>query len=224
MRGFAAAGGKGVNVTVPHKEAAFALVDETGEAAKAAGAVNTISFRAGRLRGDNTDGVGLIRDLTVNSQVTVAGRRVLVLGAGGAARGIVGPLLASRPAELVIANRTKARADDLVAQLHLCRGHRHRGVRRPREARAVRRAAERDLRRAQGRRAAVSRLARRAGQRLLRPRLQREGHAVRRLGEANGAARAIQGWGMLVEQAAESFFIWRGVRPDTRPILQQLTR
>src|SRR6478752_7183072 len=82
VRGFAAAGGKGVNVTVPHKEAAFALVDETGEAAKAAGAVNTISFRAGRLRGDNTDGVGLIRDLTVNSQVTVAGRRVLVLGAG----------------------------------------------------------------------------------------------------------------------------------------------
>ena len=118
VRGFAAAGGKGVNVTVPHKEAAFALVDETGEAAKAAGAVNTISFLAGSMRGDNTDGVGLMRDLTVNQHVTLAGRRVLVLGAGGAARGIVGPLLASRPAELVVANRTKARADDLVAHFH----------------------------------------------------------------------------------------------------------
>src|SRR6516165_3531816 len=118
VRGFAAAGGKGVNVTVPHKEAAFALVDETGDAAKAAGAVNTISFRAGKLRGDNTDGAGLIRDLTSNEHVTLAGRRLLVLGAGGAARGIVGPLLASRPAELVIANRTKVRADDLVAQFN----------------------------------------------------------------------------------------------------------
>src|SRR3954454_7013415 len=98
VRGFAAAGGKGVNVTVPHKEAAFALVNERSEAASAAGAVNTISFVAGRLRGDNTDGVGIVRDLTTNQHVALAGRRMLILGAGGAARGIVGPLLACRPA------------------------------------------------------------------------------------------------------------------------------
>ena len=224
VRGFAAAGGKGVNVTVPHKEAAFALVDETGEAAKAAGAVNTISFRAGRLRGDNTDGVGLIRDLTVNSQVTVAGRRVLVLGAGGAARGIVGPLLASRPAELVIANRTKARADDLVSQLHPAAG--------------IGTVAFEDLAKLAPFDVLLN--ATSAGLKGDVPpfpgSLVGPGSVCYDLvysakdtpfvawARANGAARALQGWGMLVEQAAESFFIWRGVRPDTRPILQQLTR
>jgi shikimate dehydrogenase len=224
VRGFGAAGGKGVNVTVPHKEAAFALVDDVGEPAKAAGAVNTISFRAGQLRGDNTDGVGLIRDLTVNEHVSLAGRRVLVLGAGGAARGIVGPLLAEKPAELVVANRTKARADDLVAQFHSPAGV---GT------------------------AAFDELATLAPFDVLLNATSAglKGEAPPFPGSLvgpssvcydlvyslkdtpfvawareHGAARAIQGWGMLVEQAAEAFFIWRGVRPDTGPILKQLGR
>ena len=224
VRGFAAAGGKGVNVTVPHKEAAFALVDETGDAARAAGAVNTISFSAGRLRGDNTDGVGLIRDLVVNQRVTLAGRRVLVLGAGGAARSIVGPLLASGPTELVVANRTKARADDLVAQFHS-------GTRVGTVAfEELPKLAPFDL----------LLNATSAGLRGEAPPFP--GSLVGKdsvcydlvysvkdtpfvaWARENGAARALQGWGMLVEQAAESFFIWRGVRPDTRPILQQLPR
>ena len=224
VRGFAAAGGKGVNVTVPHKEAAFALVDETGDAAEAAGAVNTISFRAGKLRGDNTDGVGLIRDLTSNEHVTLDGRRVLVLGAGGAARGIVGPLLASRPAELVIANRTKARADDLVAQFHSPAG--------------VGTVAFGELAKLAPFDVLVN--ATSAGLKGEAPpfpgSLVGPGSVCYDLvyslkdtpfvawARENGAARALQGWGMLVEQAAEAFFIWRGVRPDTRPILRQITR
>ena len=224
VRGFAAAGGKGVNVTVPHKEAAFALVDETGDAAKAAGAVNTISFRAGKLRGDNTDGAGLIRDLTSNEHVTLAGRRLLVLGAGGAARGIVGPLLASRPAELVIANRTKVRADDLVAHFRSPAGV------STVEFDALAKLAPFD----------VLLNATSAGLKGEAPPFPGSlvGPAsvcydlVYSLKDTpfvawareNGAARALQGWGMLVEQAAESFFIWRGVRPDTRPILHQLGR
>ncbi len=224
VRGFAAGGGKGVNVTVPHKEAAFALVDEKGDAAQAAGAVNTISFRGGKLRGDNTDGVGLIRDLTANEHVTLEGRRVLVLGAGGAARGIVGPLLASQPAELVVANRTQKRADDLVA--HFDSASRIGTV-------------------------AFDELANLAPFDVLLNATSAglKGEAPPFPGSLvgpasvcydlvysvndtpfvawareNGAARAIQGWGMLVEQAAEAFFIWRGVRPDTRPIRQQLAR
>jgi len=224
VRGFAAAGGKGVNVTVPHKEAAFALVDETGDAAKAAGAVNTISFLAGKLRGDNTDGVGLIRDLTANEHVTLAGRRVLVLGAGGAARGIVGPLLATQPAELVVANRTKARADDLVAQFHSPAG--------------VSTVAFDEL--PQLAPFDVLLNATSAGLKGEVPpfpgSLVGPGSVCYDLvyslkdtpfvawARENGAARALQGWGMLVEQAAESFFIWRGVRPNTLPILQQLAR
>ena len=116
VRGFGAAGGKGLNVTVPHKEAAFALCGRTGAAAALAGAVNTITIVDGALHGDNTDGIGFIRDVTVNLRQDLAGARVVVLGAGGAARGIVGPLLDEKPAELTVANRTKQRADEIVAR------------------------------------------------------------------------------------------------------------
>ncbi|HUL80887.1 MAG TPA: shikimate dehydrogenase [Gammaproteobacteria bacterium] len=224
VRGFAAAGGRGLNVTVPHKEAAFALVDEISEPAHAAHAVNTITFAGGKLRGENTDGVGLIRDLVVNQRVTLPGRRVLVLGAGGAARGIVGPLLAARPAELVIANRTKARADELVEQFD--------------KPAALKPVAFEELPSL----AAFDLLinATSAGLRGEPPPFPASlvgGESVCydlvysvndtpfvAWAREHGAARALQGWGMLIEQAAESFFIWRGVRPDTKPILKQLVR
>ncbi|HEU4618090.1 MAG TPA: shikimate dehydrogenase, partial [Gammaproteobacteria bacterium] len=115
VRGFAAAGGKGLNVTVPHKEAAFRLADERGPEASAAGAVNTLSFRQGRIRGDNTDGTGFLRDLRDNLGCALGGRRVLVLGAGGAARGIIPALLGAAVAELVLANRTLERAEQVRA-------------------------------------------------------------------------------------------------------------
>ena len=98
VRGFGAAGGKGLNVTVPHKQAAFELSTERGPAAARAGAVNTLSFLAsGAIRGDNTDGIGFMRDLTVNQEQEIAGKRLLILGAGGATRGILAPLLAAEP-------------------------------------------------------------------------------------------------------------------------------
>jgi shikimate dehydrogenase len=225
VRGFGAAGGKGLNVTVPHKEAACALVDEISEPAEAAGAVNTITFVGGKLRGENTDGVGLIRDLVANQRVQLPGRNVLVLGAGGAARGIVGPLLGAKPRELVIANRTKARADELVARFSAAGD-------------GLRSAAFDEL-------ASLPPFdlllnATSAGLKGEAPPFPASLIGRKTVAydlvysvndtpfvawaRANGAARALQGWGMLIEQAAESFYIWRGVRPDTKPILKQLVR
>ncbi len=223
VRGFGAAGGKGLNVTVPHKEAAFALCDETSAAAQKAGAVNTISIKGGRLRGDNTDGVGFIRDVTVNQHQRLGGARIIVLGAGGAARGIVGPLLAEQPAELTIANRTKERAEEIVAQfagslLGVC-GFDELAALPPFD---------------------VLINATSAGLKGETPPFPGTLIAPESFcydlvygsgdtpfvtwAKAQGAARAVQGWGMLVEQAAESFAIWRGIRPDTKPLLKQSAR
>jgi shikimate dehydrogenase len=221
VRGFGAAGGKGLNVTVPHKEAAFALCDEQSAAAQAAGAVNTISIVGGRLHGDNTDGIGFIRDVKVNLRQTLAGRRVCVLGAGGAARGIVGPLLAEQPAEITIANRTKERAERIVALF-------------PGTVLAAHAFAE--LAALPSYDVLVN--ATSAGLKgeappfpasLIGPSsfcydLAYGSSATPFVSWAtsHGAGRAVQGWGMLVEQAAESFAIWRGVRPDTKALLKQL--
>jgi shikimate dehydrogenase len=223
VRGFGAAGGKGMNVTVPHKEAAFALCSRSSEAATAAGAVNTISIADGVLTGHNTDGIGLIRDLTVNLRQGLAGARIVVLGAGGAARGILGPLLKENPSELTLANRTKERADELVAKLGG-------------SSLVARTFAElADLAPADFLINATS-----AGLKGEPPPFP-----VSLVGpqtfcydlvygsndtpfvvwaKTHGAARAVHGWGMLVEQAAESFAIWRGVRPDTKPLLKQIPR
>ncbi len=223
VRGFGAAGGKGLNVTVPHKEAAFALCHQKSAAATAAGAVNTITIRDGRLIGDNTDGVGFIRDLTVNQGQAIAGKRVVVLGAGGAARGIIGPLLEQAPAELTIANRTKERADQVVAQF----------AGKPLVACTFAELAEQppyDL--------LVN--ATSAGLKGEAPPFPASLVGAQSFcydlvygstdtpfvvwAKSHGAARAAQGWGMLVEQAAESFAIWRGVRPDTKQLLKQIAR
>jgi len=224
VRGFGAAGGKGLNVTVPHKEAAYELVDEISVPADAAGAVNTIKFVDGRLHGENTDGVGLMRDLVVNQHATLPATRMLVLGAGGAARGIVGPLLAANPTELVVANRTKERADELVAHFQS-----------PHGLRAV---AFAELAHLPAFDLVVN--ATSAGLKgeappfpgsLVDPRTlcydlvySVNDTPFVKWARDHRAGRAVQGWGMLIEQAAESFFIWRGVRPDTKPILKQLVR
>jgi shikimate dehydrogenase len=119
VREFFAGGGRGLNITLPHKVAAAALATQLSDAARArAGAVNTLwRDAAGRLCADNTDGVGLARDLGVNLGIELGGRRVLLLGAGGAARGILTALLKLAPAELMIANRTRSRAEELAAQV-----------------------------------------------------------------------------------------------------------
>jgi shikimate dehydrogenase len=222
VRGFGAAGGKGLNVTIPHKEAAFELVDDRGPAATEAGAVNTITFKNSRLRGDNTDGIGLIRDVTVNQGQPLDGKRVLILGAGGSARGIVAPIAQEGPAEIVIANRTLDRAEKLVEQFRMnivglsVMTFADLGSAEPFDV--VFNATAAGLK-GEPPPFPVSLLA-------AKPfcyDLVYSLHDTPFVAWARQhGARAVQGWGMLVEQAAESFYIWRGVRPDTAPLLKQL--
>ncbi|MBS1225742.1 MAG: shikimate dehydrogenase, partial [Proteobacteria bacterium] len=113
-RAFRAAGGKGLNVTIPFKRDAWVFADLLSARAERAGAVNTLRFESTGVRGDNTDGPGLVRDLKINHGYTLAGRRILLLGAGGAARGVLQPLLAEKPAQLIIANRTPSKAAELA--------------------------------------------------------------------------------------------------------------
>src|SRR5450830_230354 len=115
VHSFIASGGKGANVTVPFKLEAHALADRLSERARLAGAVNTLKFEGGSILGDNTDGAGLVVDIVHNAGVALAGKRVLLLGAGGASRGALLPLLEQKPAELVLANRTHAKAQELAA-------------------------------------------------------------------------------------------------------------
>lgn len=222
LRAFQRDGGRGANVTLPFKLEALALCGEASERARRAGAANTLTFTAeGRIEGDNTDGAGLLRDLTTNHGIALAGLRLLLLGAGGAARGVIEPLLAAEPAALVVANRTPAKAQVLAAEF---------GELGPVEALdfAALKGGEFDL-------IVNSTSAGLAGETpALPPAVLRSGgiaydmlygeRPTPFLGWAakHGAGIRADGLGMLVEQAAESFLIWRGLRPDTRPVLKAL--
>ncbi len=215
LAAFRAAGGRGANVTVPFKEEAYRLATRLSERARQAGAVNTLTLDGLEIFGDNTDGVGLVRDLTQNLQIGLAGKRILVLGAGGATRGVLGPLLSERPASLFVANRTAAKAVEL-ARLFGCDGGGFDAI--PDQpfdlvinATAASLAGEMpplpDSVFAPGALAYDMMYGRET------PFLS---FAV-----AHGA-RAADGLGMLVEQAAEAFWLWRGVRPETAPLLATL--
>lgn len=214
---FREAGAKGANVTLPFKEEACRLSDRLTERARAAEAVNTLSFSDEEILGDNTDGCGLTRDLALNLGFGIAGRRVLLLGAGGAARGVVLPLLEERPAMLLIANRDLEKARRLAGRF-----------------KGVSASAYRDL---AGKRFDLvinATSAGLAGASLPLPaRLFAHGSLAyemvygretdfMRHARADGAAATADGLGMLVEQAAESFYVWRGVRPQTAPVLAEL--
>jgi shikimate dehydrogenase len=217
---FRTAGGRGANVTVPFKEEAFHYCTSHAMRARSAGVVNTLSFDGSRVLGENTDGAGLVRDLLENIGVAFEAKRVLLLGAGGAARGVIGPLLEQRPATLAIVNRTPVRSRLLAAQFP---GLVDLGTY---EALAgecfdiVVNATSASL-------AGVAPP--------LPPSVYAEGalaydmmyamHDTPFLAHARAAgARIADGIGMLVEQAAESFFIWRGVRPGTRAVLDALRK
>jgi shikimate dehydrogenase len=214
---FVAAGGRGANVTVPFKEEAFRRADRLSPRAQRAGAVNTLSFfDADGILGDNTDGAGLVADLTCNLQRTLAGQRILLLGAGGAARGVIEPLLDQQPAALVIANRTVSRAQEL-AQLF------GRGV-------AACGFDEVDTPYDVVINATAASLAGELPP--LSPRIFGAGTLAYDMmygrdtpfivfARSHGAATA-DGLGMLVEQAAEAFHLWRGIRPDTAPVIASL--
>jgi shikimate dehydrogenase len=219
---FEAAGGKGINVTLPFKHEAFTLCDELSSRARLAQAVNTILFKGGGKRfGDNTDGVGLIRDIVQNHRGVIAGRRVLLLGAGGAAHGALGPLLEEKPAQVFIANRTPDKALELAHAFQAFG--------------AVQGGSYADL---AGRQADLIINATSASLQGAVPPLP-DGTlapgawcydmmyaaaptAFVRWGEKHGAAKSLDGLGMLVEQAAESFYVWRGVRPATAPVIELL--
>ena len=222
VRGFFAGGGKGLNVTVPFKEEAWELADELSPRARLARAVNTlIPLPGGDIRGDNTDGAGLVRDLQVNHGLKLAGKRLLLLGAGGAARGVLGPLCECGPASIAVANRTASRAEQLVAEL---------AELGPLEGMGLERLA--------GRRFDLIINATAAGLQDRVPDIPDDllspggwcydmmygdrPTAFVRWGLAHGAAKSLDGLGMLVEQAAESFFAWRGLRPDTAPVIAAL--
>jgi shikimate dehydrogenase len=220
VRDFFAGGGRGLNVTVPHKEAALSLAGRLTPRARRAGAVNTLAAGAGAaaLLGDNTDGAGLVRDLTVNLGYALTGARVLLLGAGGAARGVIAPLLEGGVGELRIQNRNPARARQL-AQEFAGLGPISEGGASGEAFELIINATSASLRgelpliapQACGPRTLCYDLAYGAGE-----------TAFMRWARAAGAAGAMMGLGMLVEQAAESFLLWRGVRPDTAPVLAQL--
>lgn len=218
---FFRAGGRGINVTVPHKRAAADLVNELTPRAQLADAVNTVIHRGERLIGDNTDGAGLIADLTRNLGLRFDKPRILLLGAGGAARGALGPLLGLGPEIVVIANRTRERAVELVDEfasegpVEGCAF----GEVGDRRFDLVVNATSASLKgdvpdipvTAVDAQTACYDMAYGVGD-----------TAFTAWAGAQGAGLAAQGWGMLVEQAAEAFELWRGVRPQTQPVLEAL--
>ena len=215
-------GGKGLNITVPHKQAAAALVNELAPHAALAGSVNTIRLSAtGLLVGDNTDGVGLVIDLERNLGLAIAGRRILVLGAGGATRGILGPLLERHPASLVIANRTVQRGAELAAHFAGL------GTLATSSFDAIEgagfdlviNATSASL---QGQMPAVPAAVVGPATVCYDLAYAKGETPFTRWASERGAAAAFKGWGMLVEQAAEAFLLWRGVRPETRAVLELL--
>jgi shikimate dehydrogenase len=219
-----ASGVRGLNVTLPHKQAAAELVNELTPRAERAQAVNTIAFfKDTSLLGDNTDGLGLTADLERNLGINLANKRVLILGAGGAVRGVLGPLLERDLRELVIANRTPDRARKLAAEfadLGLISACGFADIEGPPYDLIVN-ATSASL---HGEMPAVP-----AG--LVSEETVCYDMAYGRgptpfttWGKSLHAGRITKGWGMLVEQAAESFLLWRGIRPDTQPVLQALAQ
>ena len=220
VRGLAAEGVKGANVTVPFKLEAFDLCNSLSARAQAAGAVNTLVFDGAAVHGDNTDGAGLVSDIVGNAGVALGGKRILLLGAGGAARGAILPLLGEGPRELLIANRSRANADALAA--------RFRG-----SGQVVSACEFGDLDGVFD--VVVNATSASLGGAM--PPLPAAVFATSTLAldmmygnkptpfmafAASCGATTRDGLGMLVEQAADAFALWRGVRPDTAPILERM--
>jgi shikimate dehydrogenase len=214
-------GGRGLNVTMPFKEDAFHYASELSERARLAGAVNTLTFRDGKVYGDNTDGTGLVQDIVGNMDFPLAGKRVLVLGAGGAVRGVLGPLLQEQPESLLIANRTLIKADALArhfSALGNCQAISYDELEgqvfdvvingTPTSLQQLLPPIPHGLFTA---RTLAYDLVYGSGLTLFLQRAQSE-----------NAGMLVDGLGMLVEQAAESYFLWHGVKPETRNVTNML--
>ncbi|PHS43221.1 shikimate dehydrogenase [Marinobacter flavimaris] len=217
-------GGKGLNVTVPFKEEAWKLADRRTERAENAGAANTLFLDDdGLLTADNTDGCGIVRDLVVNHGVALKAARILVLGAGGAVRGVLGPILAEQPSSITIANRTVARAEALVelftpvageTRLSAC------GFEQPDEPfDVIINGTSASL---QGDLPPLSSKVIAQGTVIYDMMYSLQTTTFNQWALEQGAQIVHDGLGMLVEQAAESFRIWRGISPATRPVIEEL--
>lgn len=218
---FRASGGKGMNVTLPFKLEAFAIATDLTERARLAQAVNTLQFDGDRILGDNTDGVGLVLDLKENLGITLEGKRILMLGAGGAARGVLRPLLDERPSRLAIANNTQAKALALKEQVADCADVAAGGFA--------------DFQREQFDIVINATSASLSGAAVpLPPEIFAAGALAYDMAYdttntpfmdfalSHGAARVADGFGMLAGQAAESFYLWRGIRPHIVPVIAEI--
>lgn len=223
VNAFVKTGGCGLNVTLPFKGDAYRYAGELSERARAAEAVNTLTFRDGKIYGDNTDGVGLVRDIIGNLDFPIAGKRVLILGAGGAVRGVLGPLLQEKPASLTIANRTLIKAEALVHHFDALGMGRCQAVGYDRLA-----GQQFDI--------VINGTSTSLNNEL--PPIPHGIFSTRTLAydmvyssgltmflqraQAENAGMLADGLGMLVEQAAESYYIWHGVKPETRKVTNML--
>ena len=225
VQGLIEAGYQGANVTVPFKLEAAALAQTLSDRARAAGAVNTLVFGGGTIHGDNTDGAGLAGDVVRNAGLQLAGKRVLLLGAGGAARGVILPLLSEGPASITIANRTRATADELVRIFapHAAPGQTvsasdYAALAAPYDL--VINGTSTSLNATMP---PVPAVVFTTGTLAYDMMYGNKASPFMEFAAAQGAT-ARDGLGMLVEQAAEAFFVWRGVRPATHTILEQMRR
>ncbi|MDR2164279.1 MAG: shikimate dehydrogenase [Zoogloeaceae bacterium] len=221
LRRFVAEDGRGANVTVPFKEEAFRLCDILTPRARDAGAVNTLSLEEGVIQGDNTDGVGLVHDIEHNLGWSLQGKRILLIGAGGAARGVLPPLLGQRPARLMLTNRTPEKAEILAEEFV-------RATDSPLTTGALESLSESFDIVINATSASLANAPIPLPNRVFAPdslaydiMYGRHTPFLEQAGKA-GASVLSDGLGMLVEQAAESFYIWRGLRPVTRPVLETL--
>lgn len=210
---------KGANVTVPFKLEAYAIATSHTERVQAAGAVNTLTFADGAIIGDNTDGVGLVNDIVLNAGVEIRAKKVLLLGAGGATRGVMLPLLQQQPAALVIANRTISKADELARQFAGKGNVSSRSFESLQESfdiviNATSASLSSDLPPLEP--AVFSKNA------FAYDMMYGAEPTIFMRFAAHHGATVRDGLGMLVEQAAEAFFVWRGVRPETAPVYADL--
>lgn len=212
---------KGINVTVPFKEQLYGLTQQNSARATLAGAVNTVSFQPdGSLLGDNTDGQGLCQDLAVNHGISLTQKRILLLGAGGAARGVIAPLLKFKPAILFIANRTAAKAHhlaDIFASLGPVKGGGYHEVQG--EFDIIINATAASL---SGEVPPINNAVLSASTCCYDMMYSASDTAFIQWAKHHGAANTIDGLGMLVEQAAEAFYVWRGIHPDTQAVISAL--
>ena len=222
VKDFIDAGGRGLNVTVPFKEQAFQMATTLSDRAKTAEAVNTLLFKDGQsIEGDNTDGVGLVTDLGCNHLFNFAGSKILLLGAGGASKGVLRPLLEQAPAKLLIANRTASKAVALAEQVGAignvsgCGLDQLAGQRFDLIINGTAAGLTGDL-------PAIPDDCLEPGGWTYDMMYSTEPTAFVRWGKSHQAGKALDGLGMLVEQAAESFYLWRNVRPETSQVIAAL--